>query len=412
MKKLFILLAFAITFIAAAQAPQGFSYQATVRNSAGQLLLNQIVLVKFNVLQNSDTGTIVYSENQTANTDDLGHINLVVGQGTTSIGTFSTINWGSGTYYLGIELNTGSGFVAMGTTQLLSVPYALYANNAGNIIGSSGMITPVLITNQIANFNGVSAELSASVTNVIENQIIKKGFVIADEANPFYYNYSASSPPNINYYRNIDAGFGIGNYNGYVDYLNPNTTYYVRAYAITENNVVFYGNEVSFTTSNVLLNEGFNELTSMYGWTSYSVTGAQVWTYSPTFGNPGGMMKMSGYATANNTNEDWFITSTQNLSLLSNAILSFDNAYKFFGNPIQVLISSDYSGTGNPNFATWTQLTATLSAGNFIWTSSGSIDISAFTGVGNENVYIAFRYTSTTTAAPTWEIDNVKITTN
>ena len=129
MKKLFTLLALAIILIASAQAPQGFNYQATVRNSSGQLLLNQIVQVKFNILQNSSNGTIVYSETQTANTDDLGQINLVVGQGTAPTGTFSTINWGSGSYYLGIELNSGNGYVAMGTTQLLSVPYALYAAN-------------------------------------------------------------------------------------------------------------------------------------------------------------------------------------------------------------------------------------------------------------------------------------------
>ena len=125
MKKLITLLALIAAIAINAQAPQGFNYQATVRNSAGQLLLNQIVLVKFNVLKNSSTGTIVYSETQTANTDDLGQINLVVGQGTANTGTFSTINWGSGSYYLGIELNTGSGYVAMGATQLMSVPYAL-----------------------------------------------------------------------------------------------------------------------------------------------------------------------------------------------------------------------------------------------------------------------------------------------
>ena len=79
MKKLFTLFAFAITLIATAQAPQGFNYQATVRNNSGQLLLNQTVSVNFNILQNSDIGPVVYSENQTATTDDLGHINLVVG---------------------------------------------------------------------------------------------------------------------------------------------------------------------------------------------------------------------------------------------------------------------------------------------------------------------------------------------
>ena len=151
MKKLFTLFAFAITLIATAQAPQGFNYQATVRNTAGQLLLNQSVSFKFSILQNSDTGTVVYSENQTANTDDIGHIALVVGQGTATTGTFSSINWANGSYFLGIELNTGSGYVAMGTTQLLSVPYALYANTAGNSQASIPNLASVLAVNNGAN---------------------------------------------------------------------------------------------------------------------------------------------------------------------------------------------------------------------------------------------------------------------
>lgn len=150
MKKLFILLAFTITILASAQAPQGFNYQATVRNSSGALLLNQIVLVKFNVFQNSATGTLVYSENQTANTDDLGHIALVVGQGTATTGTFSNINWGSGSYFLGIELNTGSGgYVNMGTTQLMSVPYALYSNSSATSTPQN--LTSVLNAGNSAN---------------------------------------------------------------------------------------------------------------------------------------------------------------------------------------------------------------------------------------------------------------------
>jgi hypothetical protein len=148
MKKLITLLAIIASIATFAQAPQGFNYQATVRNSSGVLIVNQIVLVKFKVLQNSDTGTIVYSENQTANTDDLGHIALVVGQGTATTGTFSNINWGTGSYYLGIELNTGTGYVAMGTTQLLSVPYALYSNRSGN---SQPNLASVLAVNNGAN---------------------------------------------------------------------------------------------------------------------------------------------------------------------------------------------------------------------------------------------------------------------
>ncbi len=151
MKKLYTLLALVLTLITNAQAPQGFNYQATVRNSSGALIVNQIVLVKFNVYQNSATGNLVYSENQTANTDDLGHINLVVGQGTATTGSFSAINWGTGNYYLGIELNTGSGYVAMGTTQLLSVPYALYANSAGNTQAATPNLASVLAVNNGGN---------------------------------------------------------------------------------------------------------------------------------------------------------------------------------------------------------------------------------------------------------------------
>ena len=141
MKKLFTLLALAITLITTAQAPQGFNYQATVRNSSGALIINQNVLFKFNVMLNSQTSLPVYSETHQAPTDDLGQVNLVIGTGTATTGTFTGINWASGTYYLGIELNTGSGYVAMGTTQLLSVPYALHANTATSTTGSNGGFT-------------------------------------------------------------------------------------------------------------------------------------------------------------------------------------------------------------------------------------------------------------------------------
>ena len=149
MKKLHTLLALVITQITFAQAPQGFNYQATVRNSSGALIVNQNVNFKFNIMLNSATSLPVFSETHMAPTDDLGQVNLVIGQGTATTGTFSTINWGTGNYYLGIELNTGSGYVAMGTTQLLSVPYALYANSSGN--AQIPNLALVLATNNGAN---------------------------------------------------------------------------------------------------------------------------------------------------------------------------------------------------------------------------------------------------------------------
>ena len=132
MKKLFTLLVLATTLTISAQAPQGFNYQATVRNNAGALMINKNVTFKFNVMKDTPTSVPVFSETHYVPTDDLGAVNLVIGKGTATSGTFATIDWATGTYYLGIELNTGNGFVAMGTSQLLSVPYALYASNSGN----------------------------------------------------------------------------------------------------------------------------------------------------------------------------------------------------------------------------------------------------------------------------------------
>lgn len=151
MKKLFVLLTFLITIITSAQAPQGFNYQSTVRDNLGVLLINQNVLFKFNILQNSNSGLVVYSENQAATTDDLGHVNLVIGQGTPITGNFSNINWGSGTYYLSIELNITGTNVPIGTTQLLSVPYALYSNSSGNTQAVTPNLASVLAVNNGGN---------------------------------------------------------------------------------------------------------------------------------------------------------------------------------------------------------------------------------------------------------------------
>ena len=151
MRKLITLIAFIATTAIFAQAPLGFNYQATVRNASGTLIVNQNVYFKFNVMLNSQTSVPVFTETHYVPTDDLGQVNLVVGQGTATAGSFSNINWGSGNYYLGIELNTGAGYVAMGTTQLLSVPYALYANSAGSTQAIIPNLASVLAVNNGAN---------------------------------------------------------------------------------------------------------------------------------------------------------------------------------------------------------------------------------------------------------------------
>lgn len=147
-------------------------------------------------------------------------------------------------------------------------------------------------------------------------------------------------------------------------------------------------------------------------WVRYSEVGAQVWV-SDVFGNQDDdCAKMSGYSGGNNANIDWLISPAQNLSTFSKASFAFDNAYNFSGPPIEVYISNNYSGAGNPNTTgvVWTKINgALLSAGGYNYQFSGILDISAYAGTGNETVYVAFKYTSTTTAGSTWEIDNFKV---
>ena len=134
-----------------AQAPQGFNYQATVRNSSGDLIVNTNVYFKFNVIQGSQTAIPIFTETHYVPTDDLGQVNLIIGQGTANTGTFSALDWSLGSYYLAIELDTGNGYLAMGTTQLLSVPYALYAENSGNSTPTIPNLETVLAENNSAN---------------------------------------------------------------------------------------------------------------------------------------------------------------------------------------------------------------------------------------------------------------------
>jgi hypothetical protein len=236
MKKLYTLLALVITLITFAQAPQGFNYQATVRNSAGALIVNQIVLVKFNIYQNTATGTLVYSENQSANTDDLGHIALVVGQGTATTGTFSTVNWGTGNHYLGIELNSGSGYVAMGTTQLLSVPYSLYSQNSGS--ASVPTIQQVLDSGNIAT----------KTTNITEGSSLRINTVGGSTSGEFYYGIRSHIDGTDGNNRGILAAS-----NGVSQGINWGLTSYASNSAIENIGVYARGNSL---TSNV--NSGHN----------------------------------------------------------------------------------------------------------------------------------------------------------
>jgi H-type lectin domain len=132
-KAAFLFSIFFALFSAQAQAPQKMSYQAVVRNAANTLVANTAVGVKISVLQTTATGTTVYSERHTPTTNANGLASFEIGGGTVLSGTFATINWANGPYFIKTETDPvgGTNYTITGTSQLASVPYALFAGNAG-----------------------------------------------------------------------------------------------------------------------------------------------------------------------------------------------------------------------------------------------------------------------------------------
>jgi hypothetical protein len=128
--KIVLIICFVLVCSAAiAQTPQAFKYQTVVRNSSNQPIANQTIGMKISLLQGSSTGISVYEENHFPTTNILGLVNIEIGNGTTVHGSFANIDWGNDLYFVKTELDPSGGttWQYMGTSQLLSVPYAMHA---------------------------------------------------------------------------------------------------------------------------------------------------------------------------------------------------------------------------------------------------------------------------------------------
>jgi hypothetical protein len=134
MKKIYLiasLLCFLIGNLSS-QVPQNFNYQAVVRDDGSNLLKDQAISIRLSILQGSVSGTVIYSETHAVTTNTFGLVTLIVGNGTVETGTFSAIPWDEAPYFMKVELDPagGSTFTEIGTSQILSVPYALYSKTA------------------------------------------------------------------------------------------------------------------------------------------------------------------------------------------------------------------------------------------------------------------------------------------
>ncbi|HEY1038270.1 MAG TPA: hypothetical protein VGF30_02645 [Bacteroidia bacterium] len=166
-----LILSAIIAFASFAQAPQGINYQGVARNASGAELVSQAIGIELSILDGSPSGTAVYTETHALTTDAHGLFSLVIGNGTPTTGTFNAINWavGGGKFLkVSMDITGGTSYQLMGTSELLSVPYALCA---GNVVNNGGKQTLVL-SDDVTDAQAISIIANGVGPNTQEIKIV------------------------------------------------------------------------------------------------------------------------------------------------------------------------------------------------------------------------------------------------
>ncbi len=240
MKKIFLFAFCLLTFdfLLFAQAPQGIPYQAIARNASGVAIANTAVKVRFSIRDSIATGAIKYQETHSATTSALGLFSVNVGMGTVVSGTFSGINWGKNAKFLQVELNTtgGTTYTDLGTTQMMSVPYALFAgqaatslagNNLGNGFTMISNFSPPKIVNQTLSYYNLKESIDYCYNLVeggysdwrlptleeIKTDFTLNGTTLAD-GSPRYYGFTLTQVGYSNQWWMINDGITNGSSSG------------------------------------------------------------------------------------------------------------------------------------------------------------------------------------------------------
>lgn len=232
-----------------AQVPQHFSYQAVIRNNDGSATASQKVSVRVSILQGSESGTVMYTETHSVKSNPNGLITLQIGDGFPVNGSFSAIDWQHGPFFLKTEVdpNGGNNLSLVSVQQLLSVPYALYAEKAGSVkdavdkgyvdnqdnrlkdyvdsllalfpsVDTSRIGAPVVVTDSAVVYRHY-AKVSGKVLSDGGELIMSRGFCYGTKPNPTISD---------NY---VLLGNGKGEFSGAITGLQDSVTYYVRAFA-------------------------------------------------------------------------------------------------------------------------------------------------------------------------------------
>jgi len=187
MKKFLDLFLICFTLVGFSQSPQLINYQGVARNSSGTIVTNPIG-IKFQIYQGSVGGTLVYEETNTATPSSVGVFTVHIGAGAATTGSINTIGWGSGPYFLQVSIDPagGTSYSIVGANKLVSVPYALFAEKAGNVVNYNAG-------------NGISIS-SGSITNAAPDQTVNISSIGIATVTNAYPNFSVNvGPPSLTY---------------------------------------------------------------------------------------------------------------------------------------------------------------------------------------------------------------------
>jgi hypothetical protein len=244
-KNIITIVALFFSLCAMAQTPQGIGYQAVARNTLGEVISNSDVSLRISILEGAADGNAVYVETHNITTNKFGLINMQIGKGTKSLGDFNLIDWGGNRYFTKIEMDVegGTNFAEVGISEMLSVPYALYAEKANQVDLQAGEGISVngktisntspnenqtlLVTgNELTISNGNTVTLPSYVYTAgdsirIENNVISNTApdkTVSITGNEFikvsgtYPDYSLSLEKFSNYNPNLFLGRGAGRF--------------------------------------------------------------------------------------------------------------------------------------------------------------------------------------------------------
>ena len=196
MKKLLLLtLLFfsAASFGLFAQSPEAMNYQAVARDGSGNLLANSSMDVRLGIYSGAGGATLEYEETHTVTTNAYGLFSLKIGTGTVTSGTFTTIGWDGDEHHLKVEVDNGSGYVDLGTSELVSVPYSLHATTAEkatqtNLTDLMDVNAPTPVNGQVLSWDGLNwvpaSDAGGQWTKTGNNIFYDQGYVGIGVTNP------------------------------------------------------------------------------------------------------------------------------------------------------------------------------------------------------------------------------------